>query len=79
MRTLIEKDKLVDGVWTAYSSALDRSALKKGKFLESEPGSTEPIAAEATARAAAEPAPERPAGPTSPFAAKLISALRNDG
>ena len=76
MRTLIEKDKLVDGVWTAYSSALDRAALKKGKFLEPEPvtPAERPPSAADKERSAA----PRPAGPTSAFASKLISALRDD-
>ena len=69
----------LDGVWTAYSSALDRSALKKCKFLGAERGSTEPIVAEAAPRNSTEPAPKRPAEPASAFAAKLISALRDDG
>ncbi len=34
MRGLIERDRQVEGVWTGYSSALDRSVLKKAKFLE---------------------------------------------
>jgi 3'-5' exoribonuclease len=34
MRALIEKDQMVEGVWTGYNSALERSALKKAKFLE---------------------------------------------
>lgn len=33
MRSLIANDSLVGGVWTGYSSALDRNALKKDKFL----------------------------------------------
>jgi 3'-5' exoribonuclease len=67
MQSLIEKDKLVDGVWTAYSSALDRSALKKCKFLEPET----PVVA---------PSPvEQPAEPPSAFAAKLMNALERDG
>ncbi len=33
VRGLIERDRLIDGVWTGYSSALDRSVLKKDKFL----------------------------------------------
>ena len=34
MRALIERDRLVEGVWTGYSSALERSVLKKRKYLE---------------------------------------------
>src|SRR5579862_9494213 len=35
-RGLVEKDQLVEGVWTAYNSALDRTVLKKRRFLEPE-------------------------------------------
>jgi len=43
MRSLVEKDRLVEGVWTGYSSPLDRSVLKKQKFL------TPPVTPEAKA------------------------------
>ena len=36
MRAFIEKDRLVDGCWTSYVSSLDRSVLKKRKYLEQE-------------------------------------------
>ncbi|HEX5430516.1 MAG TPA: HD domain-containing protein [Bryobacteraceae bacterium] len=61
MRSLIDNDRLVEGVWTGYNSALDRSALKKAKFLEPE-----------AARPKEQPA--NPA-PSSPFGAKLKEAL----
>ena len=74
MQSLIEKDKLVEGVWTAYSSALDRSALKKCKFLEPET----PVGAPSPVEQVAEP--RKGAGePTSAFAAKLMNALERDG
>ena len=34
MRAFIEKDRLVDGCWTSYVSSLDRSVLKKRKYLD---------------------------------------------
>ena len=34
MRGLIERDRQIEGEWTGYSSALDRTVLKKGRFLE---------------------------------------------
>jgi 3'-5' exoribonuclease len=34
VRGLVERDRLIEGVWTGYSSALDRSMLKKRKFLD---------------------------------------------
>jgi 3'-5' exoribonuclease len=34
MRNMVAKDRHVEGCWTGYSSALDRSVLKKAKYLE---------------------------------------------
>jgi 3'-5' exoribonuclease len=34
MRGLVEKDRLVAGEWTGYSAPLERSVLKKQKFLD---------------------------------------------
>ena len=42
MRSFIEKDRLVDGCWTSYVSSLDRSVLKKRKFLEESEPAPEP-------------------------------------
>jgi 3'-5' exoribonuclease len=67
MRALIENDQMVEGVWTGYSSALERSALKKRKFLEP----AKPVAAAAKPSAAA----VHPIAPASPFADKLKQAL----
>ena len=69
MRAQIEKDRLVEGVWTGYNSALGRSALKKRKFLEPAP-----------IREGAPPAPVSPAKPAAPktdFASKLNDALKH--
>ena len=76
MRALIEKDQLVDGVWTGYNSALERSALKKGKFLESgsKPPVAKPTVAAAKPVAAALPVLP-PSDSSSPFADKLKQAL----
>ena len=34
VRALVAKDRLVEGDWTSYNASLDRSILKKTKFLE---------------------------------------------
>jgi len=67
IRGLVEKDRLVEGVWTGYSSALDRTVLKKRRFLEPDatPAAAPPKAAE----------PKPAAEPASSFAAKLQNAL----
>ena len=67
-RGLVERDRLVEGVWTGYSSALDRVLLKKQRYLEPQPAKApEPVK---TA-----PEAKRPAATQSPFADKLQSAL----
>lgn len=82
MRVLIEKDKQVDGVWTTYSSALERPALKKARYLDDTalaPSSATPPefrleSPQPPARSA--PPPPRPPS-ASPFAAKLQNALQH--
>ena len=37
MRSFLEKDRIVEGCWTSYVSSLDRSVLKKRKFLDGDP------------------------------------------
>jgi 3'-5' exoribonuclease len=65
IRGLVERDRLVTGHWTGYSAPLDRSILKKSKYLELEPPKTAP-----------EPKPT--VDPSNPFAAKLQQALTRD-
>jgi 3'-5' exoribonuclease len=36
MRALVAKDRLVEGYWTTYNASLERSVLKKAKYLEQE-------------------------------------------
>ena len=66
MRSFLERDRIVEGCWTSYVSSLDRSVLKKRKFLDGDPPKP----------AAPPPAPvaivERP---VSAFAEKLQGAL----
>jgi 3'-5' exoribonuclease len=68
MRSLLDRDPQIAGEWTGYNSALDRSALKKGKYLG---GSPEPVV---ETQAAPKTAPQAPAS-TSAFADKLKGAL----
>ncbi len=74
MRALIEKDQAVEGVWTGYNSALERSALKKAKFLE---GNSKPEAAAAKPAPAASPAVHHNDS-ASLFADKLKQALGSE-
>jgi 3'-5' exoribonuclease len=67
MRALIDHDHLIDGNWTLYSSTLERTALKKERYLNPPPP-PEPAAA-ATSVSSAKPAV------SSPFADKLRGAL----
>ena len=39
MRNMVAKDRHVEGYWTGYSAALERSVLKKSKYLDGSPAS----------------------------------------
>ncbi|HYP07340.1 MAG TPA: HD domain-containing protein [Bryobacteraceae bacterium] len=94
MRSCIEKDRAVESSWTSYVSSLDRSILKKQKFLDGpteapalpptapQPAAPQPEPQHAVAVAAMNPAPppQRPAfqRATSAFAEKLKGALGRD-
>lgn len=73
MRALIEKDSSVDSVWSGYSSALERSALRKKRFLD---GAAKP-ASSAQAAPPKSAGPARPE-PTSAFSEKLREALTRE-
>ena len=86
MRSCIEKDRQVDGCWTGYNPALERSILKKRKYLEPAPAAAVPDvpAPPAVAVVAAAQPPRPPHQPhrtpqQSAFADKLTSALRGGG
>lgn len=59
MRAAIARDRNVEGCWTAYNPALDRSVLKKARFLDE--GVAEPAS-----KAAVEPASQNGAEPAVP-------------
>ncbi|HUA21642.1 MAG TPA: HD domain-containing protein [Bryobacteraceae bacterium] len=84
MRALAANDRHVDGHWTGFSASLDRSVLKKAKYLDETP---EPAAQPAPPASA--PAPEQLRLPqssepnrfhpsTSVFAEKLQQAWRKE-
>ncbi len=68
MRALIQNDRLIDGNWTLYSSSLERTALKKDRYLDP-PAASEPHAPTNHSE------PQSKAAPASPFADKLRGAL----
>jgi 3'-5' exoribonuclease len=85
MRAFIEKDRLVDGCWTSYVSSLDRSVLKKRKYLEQEAapvpvprpniaGPSQPAPPQ-TQQQVVVTNPQPYSRPSSPFAEKLKGAL----
>ena len=79
MRALIENDRQVDGLFTNYSNVLERSALKKEKFLNPAPVAPRPPAP--TGDEPAKPQPPASAFASavksdSPFAGKLKQALQ---
>jgi hypothetical protein len=68
MRALIESDRQVEGCFTAYNTAMERSVLKKDLFLNppavsKEPASKEPVSKEPSSppHAPTETAPKAPA------------------
>ena len=55
MRALVAKDRQVEGCWTGYNASLERSVLKKAKYLEEElAGSATAAPGEAALRPSAE-------------------------
>ena len=72
MRGMVERDRTVEGNWTGYNSALERSVLKKAKYLD-----PTPVPAASHVPVESKP-PKRPEPPSSPFGAKLNDALRRD-
>ncbi len=79
MRSLVARDRHVEGCWTGYSPSLERSILKKAKYLEDAPPATE-AAAEPPAPAQSQqlPEPQHVAPSKTPFAEKLQQAWRKD-
>ena len=74
MRSMIERDKQVEGCWTGWSSALERTALKKDKYLieNAEPKAIAPTAPAGSVQSA------KPAvrSQNSIFGDKLTNALK---
>ncbi len=67
MRGLIEHDRQIDGNWTTYSPILERSAMKKDRYLEDRP---------VVAKVEAPKTPEIKPSANTPFADKLRGALK---
>ena len=92
MRSLLAKDRHVEGCWTGYNASLERSLLKKARYLEEDLGGPPSEAAPKpppvvehvpvqqaplAAQPASHPAASHPRAP-SPFAEKLKEAWRKD-
>ena len=84
MRALEEKDRMVEGVFTGYSSPLERAILKKGKYLAAAPAPVPPQAPEPVTPAAPVATPAQASHPLfapspqgSLFGDKLLHALRS--
>ena len=86
MRALVEQDRQVEGHWTGYSNPLERTVLKKLKYLaegEREETDTTPLESPAPAPGAAlapQPAPPQPPQPAVAgiFGEKLARALAKE-
>jgi 3'-5' exoribonuclease len=75
IRAQVEKDRLLEGVWTGFNPALGRSALKKRRFLEPEAALPAPSTAVPPATPPVPQARHVHVDPSSPFASKLRNAL----
>jgi 3'-5' exoribonuclease len=67
MRQMVDRDRQVEGLFTGYSASMERSILKKAKYLEEPAPATAPPAPQAVAAEVPKPA--------SPFGAILMQAL----
>lgn len=77
-RGLVERDRLIEGEWTGYSSALDRSLLKKSKFLAPDaagPVTDQPKDPPKSVPPVSKPPETKRVEFSSPFASKLHEAL----
>ena len=92
MRSLLAKDRHVEGCWTGYNASLERSLLKKARYLEEDLGGSPAEAAPkpppvvehvpvqqapVAAQPASHPAASHPRAPSA-FAEKLKEAFRKD-
>lgn len=82
LRTSLEKDRGIDGFFTAYNAALERQILKKDKFLNPPPPADRKEAAKPeaprTGNHKGEAQGPRKAPAVSPFGQQLQAALRQD-
>ncbi len=75
MRLMVDRDRLVEGMFTSYNAAMERSVLKKEKYLEN--GQLSPSVAVEPPRPPAAPPPANKIvpPPSSSFGGKLLEAL----
>jgi 3'-5' exoribonuclease len=89
MRSMIARDRHVEGCWTGYNPSLERAVLKKARYLEEEPidpavraDTSEPATLQPLQPPEAPPAPQHqehhPPLTTSVFAEKLQQAWRKE-
>ena len=79
MRSSLERDRRLDGEWTTYNPALDRTVLKKARFLDPPVANTETKAAATAGSGNTSSPPANPKPPVvSTFAEKLAGALRKE-
>ena len=74
MRQMVDRDRQVEGLFTGYSASMERSILKKAKYLEELVPAPAPPAAPAPPPPPPAAAAEAPR-PASTFGAKLLQAL----
>jgi 3'-5' exoribonuclease len=74
MRAQIENDRQVEGCFTTYNAALERSALKKDRYLNPTPATMPTADAKPTAPAPAPPPRQPVAAGNSLMAEKMLQA-----
>ena len=82
MRAFLEKDRHVEGCWTGYSNSLERTVLKKARYLDEEPVQPvrkEDVSGVRVAAASAESSPHSAAQPARPPAAQPAQSPQQPG
>ncbi len=75
VRQMIDRDRLIEGHFTAYSASMERTVLKKAKYLEESSSQAEAPSEPLQVAAPEPPRSAPPPKPVSQFGDKLMQAL----
>ncbi len=76
MRSMVERDKQIEGNWTGWSQALERTALKKEKYMSEAPAQQPAATQHAPSQPPVSNSKPAPRSQNSIFGDKLSSALK---